>query len=139
MRGGLLSLPQVWELEGGYALRLLSAREELEARAQGEALAEGDRDRALWVNASLISHALLKKGRQVFPDAGAVVDALTAGQIDELAGKWGEFDRVCNPSALSEKAVDEAKKDLSTRLMSAFNGACSRLLGRCPGRSGRES
>ena len=116
MSGSILSLPQVWELEGGYALRLLSAREEMEVRSQGEALAGEERDRALC--------------------GSGVLEALTAGQIADLARQWGEFDRRCNPSAWEERAVEQAKKGWSTRLASAFSGACSRLLGRCPPRRG---
>lgn len=136
MSGSILSLPQVWELEGGYALRLLSAREEMEVRSQGEALAGEERDRALCVNACLIARALTKRGKAVFDGGSGVLEALTAGQIADLARQWGEFDRRCNPSAWEERAVEQAKKGWSTRLASAFSGACSRLLGRCPPRRG---
>jgi len=136
MSGHILSLPQVWELEGGYALRLLSAREEMEVRAQGEALAGEERDRALCVNACLIARALSKGGKAAFADGEAVLEALTAGQIADLARKWGELDRRYDPSALREEAVEETKKAWSTRLMSAFSGACSKRSGRSRPRSG---
>ena len=49
-------------------LRLLSAREVLEARREGEALAADGRERALCANACLIAKALERKGKPVYPD-----------------------------------------------------------------------
>ena len=135
---GLLTKPRVKDLGGGWSLRLLSAREELEARAEGEALASDERDRALCANACLLSRALLKRGKSCFDSGRAVLEALTAGQIADMARRWGEFDRACNPSALEKETVDEAKKAWSARLMSAFSGACSAHSARFPRKSGPE-
>jgi len=134
VRGGLLSLPRTKQLENGWTVRLLSAREELEVRREGEALAGEERDGALCANACLLARALLRDGKAVFSDGEAVLEAFSAGQIAALARQWAEFDRACDPAPWDGEAVDRAKKDWSTRLMSAFNGACSRLLGRCPPR-----
>ncbi len=136
MKGGILSLPRYKTLENGLALRLLPAWEEMACRREGEALAEEERDAALCANACLLAHALLQDGKPAFASGREVLETLTAGQIAHLAGAWGEFDRECDPAPWDEKAVDEAKKAWSTRLMSAFSGACSRLLGRCPRRNG---
>ena len=111
MTGGLLSRPREKDLGRGWSLRLLPAWEAMEARAEGEELAGEGREGALCANACLLARA--------------------------LAPRWGEFDRENNPSALDgEEAVDGAKKAWSARLMSAFSGVCSRLLGRCPPRRG---
>ena len=134
MRGGILNLPRYRSLGNGWTVRLLSAREELEARREGEELAGEEREKALCANACLLSRALLRDGEQAFASGEEVLETLTAGQIADLARRWGEFDRECDPAPWDEKAVDQAKKDWSTRLMSAFSGACSRLLGRCPPR-----
>lgn len=136
MRGGLLALPRERELGHGLSLWLLSAREELECRREGEELAGEERDRALCANACLVARTLRKDGKAAFESGAEVLERLTAGQIGLLARKWGEFDRECDPAPWDERAVAEAKKGWSTRLMSAFSGVCSRLLGRFPRRSG---
>jgi hypothetical protein len=135
MRGGLLHLPTERDLGNGYTLRLLSAWEELECRREGEELAQEDRDRALCANACLLAHALYRGDRPAFESGQEVLEGLTAGQIGDLARRWGEFDRECDPAPWDEKAVDEAKKDWSTRLASAFSGVCSRLLEPFPPRN----
>ena len=134
MMGGLLNLPRYQSLGNGLALRLLPAWEELEVRLEGEKLAKEDRDGALCANACLVAHALLREGKPAFASGKEVLETLTAGQIAEFARRWGEFDRSCDPAPWDEEAVEKAKKAWSTRLMSAFNGACSGLLGRFPPR-----
>lgn len=129
---GLLEQPRQTELGGGWTLRLLSAWEELECQSEGEALAAEGREGALCANACLLAKALWKRGRPAFASGREVLEKLTATQIAECARRWGEFDREHNAAPWDERAVDEAKKAWSTRLMSAFAGACSALLGRCP-------
>ena len=73
----------------------------------------------------------------MFGSGREVLERLTAGQIARLAGQWGEFDRECDPGPWEEKAVDEAKKGWSARLMSAFSGVCSKVLALFRRRSGR--
>ncbi len=137
MSGRILNLPRFRAMENGYALRLLPAWEELEARREGEDLAAEERDGALCANACLLAHALLKDGEPAFSDGREVLETLSAGQIDHLARRWGEFDRECDPAPWDGEAVAQAKKAWSTRLMSAFSGVCSNILGRCPPKSGR--
>lgn len=129
---GLLEQPRRLELGGGWSLRLLSACEELECQSEGQTLTKEGREAALCANACLLARALLKRGSPAFADGREVLEKLTAGQIAAAARRWGEFDRENNAAPWDEKAVDEAKKAWSTRLMSAFAGACSALLGRCP-------
>ena len=119
-------------------LRLLSAREVLEARREGDSLAADGRERALCRNACLIARALERNGRAVFADGRAVLDALRVEDIARLADRWAQFNRECNPSALDgEQEIQRRKKAWSTRVMSAFSGACSACLALCRRRIGR--
>lgn len=120
-------------------LRLLSAFEVLEARREAEGLMDGERERAICSNACLLSRALVKDGKAVYESGEAVLKAMTPGEIAALAGEWAERNRRENPSPEDgEERVNALKKDWSTRLISAFSGACSRFLERCLPRRGPE-
>ena len=119
-------------------LRLLTAFEVLEARREAEGLAREDRERALCSNACLLARALVRFGRPVYKSGEDVLKTLTTGEIERLTKQWAEKNRAENPSPEDgEERVEARKKAWSTRLMSAFNGACLELLGRCPPRNGR--
>jgi len=131
--------PDRTKVDGGE-LRLLSAREVLEARREGDALARDGRERALCRNACLVARALERRGRPAFADGAAVLDALRVEDIARLSGAWAEFNRACNPSPLNgEQEISRRKKAWSTRVMSAFNGACSVCSALCPPRRGRKT
>ena len=120
-------------------LRLLSAWEVLDARREGDALAGEGGGRTLCRNACLIARALERKGRPVFADGRAALDGLRVEDIARLADAWAEFNRGCNPSPLDGAGeIERRKKAWSTRVMSAFNGACSACLALCPRRTGRK-
>ena len=120
-------------------LRLLSAWEVLDARREGDGLARDGRERALCRNACLIARALERKGRPVFENGQAALNALRVEDIARLADAWAAFNREWNPSALDgEQEVQRRKKAWSTRIMSAFSGACSGCSALCPPRSGRK-
>lgn len=137
MDSGFWTGPDRVRLKEGE-LRLLSAREVLEARREGDALARDGREQALCRNACLIARALERKGKPVFEDGQAVLNALRVEDIARLAQRWAQFNRECNPSALDgEEEISWRKKAWSTRLMSAFSGACSACLALCPPRSGQ--
>ena len=122
----------------GGELRLLSAREVLEARREGDSLTEDGRERALCRNACLIARALERNGEAVFADGRAVLDALRVEDIARLADRWAQFNREWNPSATDgEQEIRRRKKAWSTRVMSAFSGACSACLALCRRRTGR--
>ena len=121
-------------------LRLLSAREVLEARREGDELARDGRERALCRNACLIAKALERAGRPVFESGRAALDGLRVEDIARLADAWAAFNRECNPSPLDgEEETGRRKKAWSTRVMSAFNGACSVCSALCPPRRGRKT
>lgn len=93
-------------------LRLLSARELLEARRESRELAADGTEQALCSNACIIARALERGGRPVYPDGRAVLEALRAEDIESLADRWGRFNRNCNPSPLDGAAVRAAKQAL---------------------------
>jgi hypothetical protein len=88
--GGLSALP----LADGRRLRLLTAREVLEARRESLEL-EGDR--ALCSNACLLARALVREGEPVYPHGRDVLEDLSPEEIEKLAGLWADFDRRENP------------------------------------------
>ena len=129
--GSLLSRRDRLKLEGGEELRLLSALEILEAGREADELARDDRERALCANACLLTRALERGGKPRFSSGREVLEGLGAREIEALARKWNVLDQGENPSP--EGGEEEAmalKKAWSTRLMSAFAGACSSSLGR---------
>ena len=120
-------------------LRLLSAREVLEARREGDALARDGGERAVCRNACLIARALERGGKPVFESGQAALDGLRVEDIARLAGRWAELNRECNPSPLDgEEVIRRRKKAWSTRVMSAFSGACSACLALCRPKNGRK-
>ena len=137
MRRTMLDLPRERKLGRGYTLRLMSAWEEMECRREGEELAMEERDRALCTNACLLAHVLWRNGDPLYLDGAEVLQKVTAGQIAHVAELWSKFDRESDPGPWDREAVMRAKKGWSTRLMSAFNGVCSRLLEFFRRRSGR--
>lgn len=119
-------------------LRLLSAREILEARREGLELAADGGEAALCANACLVARALERDGAPVYPDGRAVLEALRVEDIVRLADRWGQFDREFDPSVLDgEERTQARKKAWSTCLMRAFSGVCSAHSARCPRRSGQ--
>ena len=88
--GGLTALP----LADGRSLRLLTAREVLEACREGAAL-EGEK--ALNNNACLLARALVRDGGPVYGSGRAVLEDLSPAEIEDLAGAWAAFDRRENP------------------------------------------
>lgn len=133
----LLSRRDRLTLEDGTQLRLLSALEVLEAKREGEELAQSEGERALCTNACLLARALEEEGKPLFPSGRAVLEHLSAREVAQLARLWDELDRAENPSP--EDGEEEArvlKKAWSIRLMSAFAGVCSRHLGPFLQRSG---
>ncbi len=123
---------------GGRTLRLLSAREVLEARREGDALALDGKERAVCRNACLVAKALERGGEPVFENGQSALDGLRLEEIARLADAWAEFNRECNPSPLAgEQEIQRRKKAWSTRLMSAFSGVCSGCSALCLPKIGR--
>lgn len=138
MEAGFWTGPDRLKTDGGE-LRLLSAREALDARREGDAMARDGRERALCRNACLVAKALERKGKPVFENGEAALNGLRIDDIARLAQRWAQFNRECNPSPLDgEEEISRRKKAWSTRVMSAFNGVCSACLALCPPRSGRK-
>lgn len=101
------------------ALRVVTARELLEARREAELLAKDGAERALCSNACLLARALERDGRRLFTGGEAVLDALTPGEIEALSRQLGQMNRRENPSAEDgAEAVEQLKKAFGTRPMS---------------------
>ena len=133
--GKLLGGARRKRLGHGLELRLLSAREVLEARRETEGLSRDGAERALCANACLLARALERNGRPVYGDGQEVLEGLTPGRIEALAGQWAAFHREENPSPEDgAERVEALKKAWSTRLRSAFTGVCSGVWGRSPRR-----
>ena len=114
------------ELDNGMVLRLLSALEVLQARREADELCREEWERAVCANACLLARALERGGEPVFGSGTAVLAGLQTAEIAALAQQWAQFNRAENPSPEdAEERVDALQKAWSTRLMSAFNGACS--------------
>lgn len=94
-------------LKDGTQLRLLSALEVLEARREGEELAQGEGERALCANACLLARALEEKDKPVFRSGREVLEHLSAREVANLARLWDELDRAENPSP--EDGEEEAR------------------------------
>ena len=97
-------------------LRVVTARELLEARREAEELARDGMERALCSNACLLARALERDGKRLFASGGEALDALTPGEIEALAERLGRLNRAENPSAEDgEKAAEPLKKAWGTR------------------------
>ena len=128
--GGRPALP----LADGRSLRLLTAREVLEARRESLEL-EGDR--ALCSNACLLARALVRAGEQVYPDGKAVLEDLSPEEIENLAGLWADFDRRENPGLTAHPdRVEDLKSTLKRMPQERLRWKVLRAFGTCPPRSG---
>lgn len=92
-------------LGNGMVLRLLSAGELLQARRQAHALAQSLLEQPLCSNACLVARALEVEGEEqpFFRDAGEVLAALTAEEIEMLAQRWDTFRRGAVPGDWEER------------------------------------
>ena len=104
--GGLSALP----LADGRSLRILTAREVLEARRESLTL-EGDR--ALCANACLLARALTREGKREYPSGQEVLDRMEPEKIEALASAWAAFDRRENPGLTADaQRVEDLKAAL---------------------------
>ena len=126
------------ELEGGLRLRLLTARQVLEARREAVELAADGRELALCSNACLVARGVTdRRGKPVYRDGGDALDRESPETIERMAGAWARFRREEEPGLdLGEERLDSLKKAWSTCRGSACGGVCSDALGRCRRRSG---
>ena len=125
MNWGLLDGPERLELGGRTQLRLLSALEVLQARAEARELAGEEREMALCANACLLARAMLRDDATPFRDGAQVLAELTVEEIERLAGVWAGFNREVNPGARVDDAeAERLKKAWSTPGRSGCTGAC---------------
>lgn len=99
-----------------HELRVVTARELLEARREAQTLMADESERALCSNACLLSRALERDGRPVFSSGSQLLEQLTPGEIQQLADRLGRLNQAQNPSAQdSVQEVQQRKKALGTR------------------------
>ena len=131
-----MSGPDRLELEDGQQMRLLSAFEVLQAKAQARSLAGEEREVALCANACLLAKAILCDGEPRFRDGEQVLRQLTVEQIYDLASRWAAFNRQVNPGlGVDEEEADRLKKAWSTPGRSGYTGACCEPFRPCPRRN----
>jgi hypothetical protein len=108
------------ELKGAECtLRVVTAREVLEARREAAALAAHESERALCSNACLLARALHREGQRVFSDGAQALGTLTPGEIENLTAELAALNRAENPSPEAPwEETEERKKAWSTRPMS---------------------
>ena len=103
-------------LEGGRALRLLTETEEMQVRREAMELAVNEMDLPLCANACLVARALVCAGERVYADGRAVLDGLSAEEIEALAERWAAFRREKGVGlGLGEKRLDALKASLAAR------------------------
>lgn len=101
-------------LEGGRALRLLTETEEMQVRREAMELAVNEMDLPLCANACLVARALVCAGERVYADGRAVLDGLSAEEIEALAERWATFRREKGVGlGLGEKRLDALKASLA--------------------------
>ena len=101
-------------LEGGRALRLLTETEEMQVRREAMELAVNEMDLPLCTNACLVARALVCAGERVYADGRAVLDGLSAEEIEALAERWATFRREKGVGlGLGEKRLDALKASLA--------------------------
>lgn len=120
-------------LEDGRSLRILSAMDVVTARREGAALAQTEGEFALCSNACILAKALEKEGKPLFLSGRALLEAYSVSEVQELAKIWASFDRKENPKmSIGDGEIEVLKKAWSTRLVSAYAGVCSAVLGCFP-------
>ncbi len=95
---GFLYGREQMQLEDGSVLRLLSAREILQARREAAQLAQREEEQALCANACLLARALVRDGKAVFSTGAEALERMTAREIGALARQWAQFDRAEDPA-----------------------------------------
>ena len=100
---------------GGAAFRLLTDWELREAHREALSLAGEGQERALCSNACLVARGLVKQdGRPVYGSGAEVLKCLSPAQVQDLAGRWADFDRKENPGLGSDRQrVEEIKAQLA--------------------------
>lgn len=91
-----------------YTLRVVTARELLEARREADGLAADGAERALCANACLLARALELDGRRLFPSGEAALAQLTPGEIGSLAAQLGQLEQAGDPSV--EDGAEETQR-----------------------------
>ena len=100
MKHSILSREDVFSLQNGMHLRLVTAGELLAARREARGLEKETGERALCDNACLVARVLWVDGEDapLFDSGEQVLDTLTAEEIEVLAKRWDTFRRGSAPT-----------------------------------------
>ena len=125
--GKLLGGARRKRLGHGLELRLLSAREVLEARREAENLSRDGAERALCANACLLARALEQEEehKPVFSDGRAVLAGLTVEEIGGLARRWSQLRLESDPGLnVTEEELENVKKNSAVTRENGCGGGC---------------
>ena len=113
-------------LRGGeVTMRLLPAAELLALRAEEEENEQDDFSAALRTGAALAAKCLSKDGAPLFDDARAVMQTLSAEEINGIMAAYEVWSRRADPGFDSAaEDVQTLKKDCSMRRKNGCGGAC---------------
>lgn len=88
----------------------------MQVRREAMELAVNEMDLPLCSNACLVARALVCAGERVYADGRAVLDGLSAEEIEALAERWAAFRREKGVGlGLGEKRLDALKASLAAR------------------------
>lgn len=104
MGHSILAREDVFSLQNGMHLRLVTAGELLAARREARGLEKEPGERALCANACLVARVLWVDGedRPLFDSGEQVLNTLTAEEIEVLAKRWDTFRRGSAPTVGEE-------------------------------------
>lgn len=92
-------------------MRLLTAWELLEVRAEAERCCEDATALGLWQNACLLARAVTRWGRRPWADGAAVLKCCTPEEIEAMARQYREMAERCDPHCGQDAAKTEAMLD----------------------------
>ena len=98
---------------GGYEMRLLTARELLEARQEADAMEGSPEGRGLRSNACLLSRSLLREGVRAFSGGAAVLEAWSAEAIGAAMERYDAMAELADPPWDDEKSLNTLRQQLS--------------------------
>lgn len=88
----------------------------MQVRREAMELAVNEMDLPLCANACLVARALVCAGERVYTDGRAVLDGLSAEEIEALAERWAAFRREKGVGlGLGEKRLDALKASLAAQ------------------------
>lgn len=98
---------------GDWEMRLLTARQLLEARQEADAMEGSPESRGLRSNACLLSRSLYRKGVRAFSGGEAVLEAWSAEAIGEAMERYDAMAEAADPPWDDEARLEELRQQIS--------------------------